>query len=147
MIGEIFAKFNLKLVLHPREERMEIQEEKRGIAIAYPYFTVSDTLRRLLFHLAAIKTAKKSVLIFEEPEAHAFPYYSKYLAELIAGDENNQYFISTHNPVFLLTLVEKTPKEEVQALQVYWENHQTKVRILELKKILEADYDIFFELQ
>ncbi|MHA1431833.1 MAG: hypothetical protein ACTSRV_15795 [Candidatus Freyarchaeota archaeon] len=52
------------------------------------------------------------MLVFEEPEAHAFPYYTKFLAEKIALDTSNQYFISTHNPYFLLSILEKAPKDE-----------------------------------
>ena len=35
---------------------------------------------------AAILSNKDSVLVFEKPESHAFPYYVKYLAEIIALD-------------------------------------------------------------
>ena len=89
---EIFARFG----------------ETEDILITYPYRTISDTFQRLIFYLSAILTNKNSIIAMEEPEAHAFPYYTKYLAELIALNENkNQYFITTHNPYFLLTLIEK----------------------------------------
>ena len=86
--------------------RIEILKEFEDIIVSYPYQLSSDTLRRIIFYMAAILSNKDSVLIFEEPESHAFPYYTKYLAELIALDERkNQYFMSTHNPYFLLPLL------------------------------------------
>ena len=144
LVGEIFAKFGLKLVLKLFEGRLEPQKEIGGVAIAYPYDTTSDTLQRLVFHLCAIKTAKNSIIMLEEPEAHAFPYYTKYLAELIAVDETNQYFISTHNPYFLLTVIEKAPKEATAPFLTYFEDFQTKVKVLDHEKVLEMEADIFF---
>lgn len=146
LVGEIFAKFGLKLVLKPLEERLELQKEAEGVAIAYPYDTASDTLQRLVFYLSAIKTAKDSILMLEEPEAHAFPYYTKYLAELIALDETNQYFISTHNPYFLITVIEKAPKEATTPFLTYFEDFQTKVKPLDHEKVLEMESDVFFNL-
>jgi hypothetical protein len=50
-------------------------------------------------------------MVLEEPETHAFPKHTKYLGELVALDKSNQYFISTHNPYFLLAVIEKAHKE------------------------------------
>ena len=112
---------------------------------------VSDTLQRLIFHLAAIETNKDSIIIFEEPEAHAFPYYTKYLAELIALDENNnQYFISTHNPYFLLPIIEKTPRDEVGIFITDFEDYQTKIKGLseeDIKEIMDMEVDVFFNIE
>ncbi len=86
----------------------------------------------------------------EEPEAHAFPHYTKYLAELIALDKNkNQYFITTHNPYFLRSLIEKSPKNDVAVFITYYEDYQTKVIEFsgdKLEKILEYDVDVFFKI-
>ena len=70
-----------------------MQKEVEDIIISYPHFLVSDTLQRIVFYLVVIETNKDSIIAFEEPESHAFPYYTKYLAERIALDKNNnQYF-------------------------------------------------------
>ena len=96
--------------------------------------------------MAALHTNSDSVLVFEEPEAHAFPYYTKYLAERIALDEKgNQYFISTHNPYFLLPILEKTLSEDIAVFITYYEDHHTQVRQLaqdELETIFD-DIDVF----
>lgn len=100
-VSEIFNPFGFKLVFKPQENKIEILKKYEDIFISYPYPLVSDTLQRIVFYCTAIHSNKDSVLAFEEPESHAFPYYTKYLAEIIALDENNnQYFISTHNPYF-----------------------------------------------
>ena len=129
--------------------RIEILKEFEDIIVSYPYQLSSDTLRRIIFYMAAILSNKDSVLIFEEPESHAFPYYTKYLAELIALDERkNQYFMSTHNPYFLLPLLEKCPKDEVAVSITDYEDYETKVRPLTDDQIKElTEIDIFSNLE
>jgi hypothetical protein len=97
----------------------------------------------------AIVSNKDSVLAFEEPESHAFPYYTKYLAEVIALDtNNNQYFISTHNPYFLLPILEKSPKEDVAIFITYLEDYQTKVKPLSQKQLEEImEIDVFSNIE
>lgn len=146
LVGDIFGKYGLKLVLKPLESRMEVMREAEGIAISYPYDITSETLQRLIFHFCAVKTVKNATITFEEPEAHSFPYYTKYLAELIALNKDNQFFISTHNPYFLLSVVEKAPKEDTAVFLTYYEDYQTKVKLLKHEDILELEHDIFFEL-
>lgn len=104
----------------------------------------------MIFYLVAMESNENAVLVFEEPEAHAFPYYTKYLAERIALDKNqNQYFISTHNPYLLLSILEKASKKEVGLFITYFEDYQTKVKPLSEKgkrEILDAEIDAFFNL-
>ncbi len=129
-VADIFTEFGLRIVLKPQESKIEVQKEVEDVIISYPYSLVSDTLQRIVFHLAAIETNKDSIIIFEEPEAHAFPYYTKFLAERIAMDKTNQYFISTHNPYFLLPVLEKTPIEDIAIFVTYFEDYQTKAKPL-----------------
>jgi len=146
---DIFGEFRLRIGFRPKERKMEVVKEVGDVIISYPYSLVSDTLQRIVFHLAAIETNKDSIIIFEEPEAHAFPYYTKFLAETIARDETNQYFISTHNPYFLLSVIEKAPKDEIAVFITYFEDYQTKVRALsddEMSEVLDLDTSIFFNL-
>lgn len=148
LANEIFSKFGLELNLRPQENKIEVLKRLEGITVSYPYSLSSDTLQRIIFHLFAVLTNKDSVITFEEPESHAFPYYTKYFAETIALEErNNQFFISTHNPYFLLPLLEKSPKEDVAVTIAYYEDYQTKVKPLNDKEIQEiTDIDIFSNL-
>lgn len=151
IIKQIFDHFSLSIVFEPPEGRIKVQKQLEDIIIAFPYSLASETLQRLVFYLTAIHSNQHSTLAFEEPEAHAFPYYTKYLAEIIASDKNeNQYFISTHNPYFLLSILEKTPKEELATLYTLLENYRTKVRPLteeDMKEVLEKGIDVFFDIE
>lgn len=141
--NQIFSNFGLRLGLRPQENKIEVVKQLEDIIVSYPYSLTSDTLQRIIFHLFAVLSNKDSILIFEEPESHAFPYYTKYFAEMVALDEkNNQYFISTHNPYFLLPILEKAPKEDIAVFITYFENYQTKVKPLsaeEMEEIMEID--------
>jgi AAA15 family ATPase/GTPase len=148
---QIFDAYGLRVVLRPQENKIEVQKELEDILISHPYSLVSDTLQRIVFYLTAIDSNKDSVLIFEEPESHAFPYYTKFLAERIALDKNNnQYFIATHNPYLLLSILEKAHKDEVAILITYFEDYQTKVKLMgekELEEIMDLGVDIFFNIE
>jgi AAA15 family ATPase/GTPase len=141
-INSIFNPYKLRLILKPQENKIEVRKQLEDIDISYPYSTVSDTLQRMVFYECAILSNNDSVLVFEEPEAHAFPFYTKQLAELIALDNDNQYFISTHNPYFLGPVIEKSKKEAVSINIVYYEDYQTKLKQLsseEIEEIMEID--------
>ena len=151
LASQIFSPFGFKLVFKPQENKIEVLKQYEDIFISYPYSLTSDTLQRLVFYLAAINSNRDSILAFEEPESHAFPYYTKYLAEVIALDENNnQYFISTHNPYFLLPILEKSPRDSVAVFVTYFEEYKTKVKPLnekEIEQILEMGIDVFFNME
>jgi len=150
LVRNILGNYGLKLILKPTEDRIEVAKEYEDILITYPYKVLSGTMQRLILYLAAIETNEESVIALEEPEAHSFPYYTKYLAERIALDERNQYFISTHNPYFLLSLIEKTPISELAVYVTYYKNYQTKVKELgrgELENIVGKELDAFFNME
>jgi len=150
VINSFFKPFDYKLMLKSLESKIEIVKQYDDILISIPYALISDTFQRLIFYLTAILSNKDSVLVFEEPESHTFPYYTKFLAECIAlDDRNNQFFISTHNPYFLFSVIEKSLKNDVAVFVVYMENFETKVRCLTQQEIEEAmniGLDFFFNL-
>lgn len=147
-IKELFKPFGLKLVFKLHEKTFELQKEQDDEAISLPYSLASDTLQRIVFYYAAIESNQNSILIFEEPESNAFPYYVKFLSEIIALDTKNQYFITTHNPYMLSAIWEKTNKNDLAIYGTYFKDHQTKVKLLseeELQRLFNADP--FFELE
>jgi len=152
ILNDIFRKFGYRPVFRPQEGKIEVLKELEDVIFSLPYSLASETLQRLVFYLAAIHSNRESILTFEEPEAHAFPYYTKYLAEIIASDKNNnQYFIATHNPYFLTSILEKTPKEEVAIFVTSLENYQTKAKPLTEKQrekiLVDMGYDFFFNIE
>ena len=148
---QLFSEFGLRLVLEPQESIIKVQKQSEDLIVSYPYSLTSDTLLRVVFHLSAIASNKDSIIVFEEPEAHAFPYYTKYLAEKIAFDpRQNQYFISTHNPYFLLPILEQVKAENLGVFVTYYDNYQTKVKSLketDLELLLSMNVDLFFDLE
>lgn len=151
IVSEFFSEFGFRVVLEPQTGTIKIQKELDGILIHFPYSLASETLQRIIFYLTAIHSNKNSIIAFEEPESHAFPYYTKYLAERIALDKNqNQYLISTHNPYFLMSILEKTPKKEVAVFVTYLQNYQTKAKMLsqkDIEEILDKGIDAFFNIE
>jgi len=122
-------------------------KQQEDFIVTYPYFLTSDTLQRIIFYLAAIDSNNDSILVFEEPESHTFPYYTKMLGEKIAFDKRNQYFMATHNPYLLLAILEKANKESVNVFVTYYKDYQTKVKRLTEGQISELmNYDPFFNL-
>ena len=142
-VNSPFLSSGLRLGLRPQENKIELVKNFEDIIISYPYSLVSDTWQRMAFYTAALMTNSDSVLVFEEPEAHSFPHYTSHLAERIALDENNnQYFIVTHNPDFLMPLLEKSEKGQLAINIVYSEDYQTKVKEIppsELPELFELD--------
>jgi hypothetical protein len=87
------------------------------------------------------------VLLLDEPESNTFPFYTKYLAERIALDETNQFFITTHNPYLLLSLIEKTPIKDLNVCIAEMKNYETILHILnekQITKVLDFNSDVFF---
>ena len=111
-----------------------------------PYSLVADTLRRYLFHFAAIESNRDSVLIFEEPESHNFPPYIQKLARKIIESESNQFFITTHSPFLFNILVEEA--KDVAVFVAEYDDFQTKIHRLSessLREMMDYGLNIFTE--
>ncbi len=151
LASQIFEPYGLKVIFKPHENRIEVlKQQDEDVFISFPYSLASETLQRIVFFTVAVNSNRDSVLVFEEPEAHAFPYYTKFLAEKIALDTSNQYFISTHNPYFLLSILEKAPKDDVKVYITYLKNYQTKTKLLheeEIEEIMDREIDVFLNIE
>ncbi|MCY3021227.1 MAG: AAA family ATPase [Planctomycetota bacterium] len=147
MMQEFFKPYGLTVVFRPQEKRFEVQKQADGVVVSYPYTLTADTLQRVIFYTMAIASNKESVLVFEEPESNAFPYYTKQLGERIALDDSNQYFIATHNPYLLRAIVEKGKREDVNVAVTYFRGYRTLVKCLAQEQLDELlDADPFFNL-
>lgn len=147
----LLSNYNLKLVLIEHEKKIQIEwEREEGIVVALDFGLLSEGLRLLILHLAAIFTNKNKLICFEEPESHTFPYYTKLLAEIVAGDKDNQYIITTHNPYFLLNIIENTRPSDIAVYIANIKNHATSLYMLsddELPELLDMEMDLFFNLE
>ena len=146
-VASLFKEYKLKFVFKEDEKEFGLQREKNGVVFSYSYESMADTLQRIIFNIAAIRSNKNSVLLFEEPEAHSFPLYIKKFAEEVIADKHNQYFITTHSPFILNTIIENAPLSDVKVFVATYNNYQTKLSALaqkELEEMLNDGNDIFF---
>jgi len=144
----LFSSSDFKFVLKPGENRFEFQQEEDNIVYTYPYLISSDTYRHVAFFTVAIASQKNATLIFEEPETHTFPYYTKYLAEQMGRDQSNQFFIVTHNRYLLSTLVEKGSRDSIAVNIVHRKNGETQISQLTDSQISDIICtDPFFDLE
>jgi AAA15 family ATPase/GTPase len=145
---QLLGRYGLKPSLRMKELKIEASKQQDELLFTYPYVTISDTLKHMLFHLTAMVTNTDATIVFEEPESNSFPFYSKDLAERIGLDKrNNQYFITTHNPYFLESVIEKTPEDDLSVNLTYYSDYRTHIKRLEKADISELlDADPFFSL-
>ena len=103
----------------------------------------SESIQRTLFLNAVLESNRNTALVLQNPEAGIFPEDAKILAEQIAMDEfDNQYFISTQDNAFAMSLFCKALKDTLAINIVYREAYRTKVRPLrpvELQELWELD--------
>jgi len=149
-IANFFTEYGAEILLDPKAKTIEIQKKIDGVSYKTDYNLVADTLQRMIFHHAAILSNKNSVILFEEPESHAYPPYISELAEAIIDDENNnQYFLTTHSPFIFNKLMAKTKENEFAAFIVYYENYETKLYRLtdkDMSDLLDHGADVFYNL-
>jgi len=144
-----FAKYGLDLLIDTETNKLDVQKRVGNRVYKIPYSLAADTLQRIIFHLSAIETNDDSILLFEEPEAHAFPKYISLFAEKIIESKNNQFFIATHSQYLLTPFIEQCPPEDIAIFVCTYENYETKVRVLsneEIGNIMETGIDLFYNI-
>lgn len=140
-----FKEYNLDIVFDKASQTIKIIKKNKGSIFLIPYNSVADTLQRIIFFKAAIASNNKSVLIFEEPEAHSFPPYMSHLTQEMIFKKDNQYFVATHSPFILNDLLENA-QDELAVFNVDFKDKQTHVRSLnrdELHEIFQNGVDLF----
>lgn len=148
-VSRFLRDFGLKLNPRQHESKIEVQKEIDEIVFSFPYTQVSDTVQSIIFYCVAMKSNRDATLVFEDPGMHAFPYYNKYLGERIALDASNQYFICTHNPYFLLSVMSKAPKKDIKVFITHLKDESTRVKELrekEISQLLDLKDDPFFSI-
>jgi hypothetical protein len=147
--GAIIRQMGFRLQLKPTENELLIAKDVNDELYSYPWTSVSETLRRAVFLMAVLETNSDATILLDEPESNTFPFYTKYFAERIALDSSNQFFITTHNPYLLSSIVEKTPVEALNVFVTTMEGFQTKLKRVpdqKLPDLLDLDSAAFFNL-
>jgi AAA15 family ATPase/GTPase len=149
---EEFAKCGLEYILDKISNSIKIQRRLAGDEVyQLPYSSIADTLQRVIFYKTAIASNKNSVLLFEEPEAHAFPPYIAHITQDIINDESNQFFITTHSPFVVNDFIEyEKLRKELSIYVVGFNNEQTVAKRLtdeEVNEIYNYGEDLFFNIE
>ncbi|HRI62229.1 MAG TPA: AAA family ATPase, partial [Saprospiraceae bacterium] len=148
-VSDILRERGFRLLLKPVESEINLAKEVNEELFSYPFQTVSETWKRIMFMLAVLETNKDQVLLLDEPEANIFPFFNTQIAETIGLYNTNQFFITTHNPYLLQSLVAKTPKKDLCVFVTRMENFETKVHQMDSEQLsdtLERGMDIFLNL-
>jgi AAA15 family ATPase/GTPase len=149
---EEFAKCGLEYILDKISNSIKIQRRLSGDEVyQLPYSSIADTLQRIIFYKTAIASNRNSVLLFEEPEAHAFPPYIRTLTYDIEKSASNQFFITTHSPFVINDFLEyQHIRDELSIYIVGFKDGQTTAKRLsdeEVDEIYDYGIDMFFSLE
>ena len=147
-----FAKHKLELVLDKSSNSLKVQKRlDDDEVLQLPYSSLADTLQRVIFYKTAVASNKNSVLLFEEPEAHAFPPYIQTIMQDIIDAESNQFFIVTHSPLVVNAFLEYEKLRQETSIYVFdYKNDQTTAKRLsdeEMELAYEYGDDIFFNIE
>ena len=145
-------KNNLEYVLDMSSHTIKSQKRLGvGRVRTLPYTSFADTLQRVIFYKTAIASNKNSVLLFEEPEAHAFPPYIRNITQDIVDAKTNQFFIVTHSPFVTNDFLEHEHLRRETSIYLFdYKNDQTTVKRLtdeEMDEVYEYGMDLFFNLE
>lgn len=145
IIGEIYKQKGLRLLLDEERGEVSVIKDLGNISNRYSFESTSETLRRITFFILALETNENKVIVFDEPEANLFPFYTTYFAERLASDETNQYFFTSHNSYLINTLVAKMGPQNLNICLTYMEDFQTKIKVLsdeDVEEFVNSEFDV-----
>lgn len=146
---ELFHAYGLKMMFDSGSQEIKAMRENGLDMFLVPFSSLADSLQRLIFYKAAIESNRNKVICFEEPEAHTFPpYISNIVNDIIAGD-SNQFFITTHSPYVMSSLLESAG-DSLAVYVVDMENNTTTAMRLTDKQLQEAydnGMDMFYNIE
>lgn len=146
LYAQWFRQYGLRLVLDTASQSLKIQKEKGDEVFQLPYSSVADTLQRIIFYKTAVASNENSVLLFEEPEAHAYPPYISEFTQEVIKSVTNQFFIVTHSPLIVNDFLEGAI-DDLGIFMVDFKDGQTVVRPLskaEIQEVHQYGVDLFF---
>lgn len=147
LYAQWFRQYGLRLVLDTASHSVKIQKEKGDDEVfQLPYSSVADTLQRIIFYKTAVASNQNSVLLFEEPEAHAYPPYISEFTQEVIRSATNQFFIVTHSPLIVEQFLSGA-LDDLGIFMVDFEDGQTVVKGLttdEIKEVYRYGIDLFF---
>lgn len=149
-IREIVNEYDLQLLFDTATREIKFQKQLDETTVfSIPFFSVSDTLQRLIFYKAAICSNRNSVILLEEIEAHSYPPFISKVTGSIIADKSNQYFITTHSPYVVNDFLELSTDEVAVYLTDFQEGMTVIKRLAddELGEVYNAGIDLFFNYE
>ncbi|MBD5196805.1 MAG: ATP-binding protein [Bacteroidales bacterium] len=148
-LAELFHGYGLKMMFDSGSQQIKAMRENGLDMFLVPFSSLADSLQRLIFYKAAIDSNYNKVICFEEPEAHTFPPYISNVVNDIISSKSNQFFITTHSPYVMSSLLESAG-EDVAVYVVDMEDNATVVKRLTDKQLQEAydnGMDMFYNIE
>lgn len=148
-LAELFHGYGLKMMFDSGSQEIKAMRENGLDMFLVPFSSLADSLQRLIFYKAAIESNTNKVICFEEPEAHTFPPYISNVVNDIISSESNQFFITTHSPYVMSSLLE-SDGGELAVFVVDIENNESVIRRLTDEQLQEAydnGLDMFYNLE
>lgn len=148
-IAELLHGYGLKMVFDTGSQELKAMRENGLDMFLVPFSSLADTLQRFIFYKAAIASNRNKVLCFEEPEAHTFPPYISNVIDSVIEDRQNQYFLTTHNPYVMSSLLENAG-DDLAVYVVDMVDGETTVRRLtdrQLQEAYDAGIDMFYNIE
>jgi hypothetical protein len=138
-LAELFHNYGLKMVFDSASRQIKAMKENGSDIFLVPFSSLADSLQRLIFYKAAIRSNSGKLICFEEPESHTFPpYISSVVNDIIASDDNC-FFITTHSPYILSSLLESAGDDLAVFIVDMDDNATVAKRLTEAE--LQAAYD------
>ena len=150
LLRQWLASTALKVRFDAARSTFVVSEIRDDEIFDYDLDLLSDTFKRLFFYSAIVTTSENAIVSFDEPDVYAFPPYPKALGEMIADDEVNQYFVTTHNPYFLTGILSKTPSKDLALFVCHRsDDGSTALKLIEderISQVVEEGASFFFNL-
>lgn len=148
-LAALFHGYGLKMMFDSGSQEIKAMRENGLDMFLVPFSSLADSLQRLIFYKAAIDSNSNKVICFEEPEAHTFPPYISNVVNDIIDADGNQFFITTHSPYVMSTLLESAG-DDLAAYVVDMKDNETIVTRLTERQLQEAydnGMDMFYNLE
>lgn len=148
-LAALFSAYGLKMVFDSGSRLIKAMKENGHDMFLIPFTSLADSLQRLIFYKAAIESNQGKVICFEEPEAHTFPPYISNIVNDILDSKSNQFFITTHSPYVISSLLESAG-DDLAVYVVDMENGSTIAKRLteqQLQAVYDNGMDVFYNIE
>ncbi len=148
-LADLFHGYGLKMMFDSGSQQIKAMRENGLDMFLVPFNSLADSLQRLIFYKSAIESNHHKTICFEEPEAHTFPPYISSVVNDIIASGDNQFFITTHSPYVMSSLLESAGRD-LAVFVVDMEDNATIVRRLTENQLQEAydnGMDMFYNIE